>query len=62
MNADPPTPDLEELLPPPRVLRERLAKAMRDVDILSGLLKLAERVSDRDGRDGALAPVVGGRS
>ena len=59
MNADPPTP---ELLPPTRVLRERLAKAMRDVDILSGLLKLAERVSDRDGRDAAPAQIVGGRS
>ena len=60
MNADPPTPDLPELLTPPSVLRERLAKAMRDVDILSGLLKLAERVSDRDGR--YAAPVMGVRS
>ena len=62
MNADPPTPEFEELLPPTHVLRERLAKAMRDVDILGGLLRLAERVSDRDGRDAAPAPVTGGRS
>jgi len=60
MNADPPTPDQPELLPTTRILRERLAKAMRGVDILSGLLKLAERVSDRDGRDAA--PVMGVRS
>jgi len=50
MNADPLPPDPDELLPPPPVLRQRLAKAMRDVDILNGLLKLAERVSERDGR------------
>jgi hypothetical protein len=36
-------------LPPPAILRERLALAMRDVDILAGLLKLSERVTRRDG-------------
>ena len=51
MNADPPTPDPAELLPPPPVLRQRLAKAQREVDILSGLLRLAERVSKREGRE-----------
>ena len=50
MNADPLPPDPDELLPPAPVLRQRLAKAMRDVDILNGLLRLAERVSERDGR------------
>ena len=30
--------------------REKLAKAMRDVDILKGLLTLREKVSRRDGK------------
>ena len=42
--------DPSALLPPPHVLRERLSRAMRDVDVLSGLLKLSERVARRDGR------------
>jgi hypothetical protein len=46
--------DPSALLPPPNHLRDRLAKAMRDVDILSGLLKLAERVARRDGRHTSL--------
>ena len=62
MNADPPTPDPVELLPPPRVLRDRLAKALRDVDVLHGLLKLAEKVADRDGREVVPAQIVGGRT
>lgn len=37
------------LLPPPNLLRQRLAKALRDADILRGLLKLAEGVARRDG-------------
>jgi hypothetical protein len=47
--ADPST-----LLPPPGMLRARLARALRDVDILRGLLRLSESVARRDGR-----PAVG---
>lgn len=45
-----PTPDPSALLPPPDRLRPLLAKAMRDVEVLSGLLRLSERVTRRDGR------------
>ena len=37
------------LLLPPAALRARLAGALRDVDILRGLLRLAESVARRDG-------------
>jgi len=50
MNADPLPPDPGEPLPPPPVPPPRPAQAMRDVGILTGPLKLAERVSERDGR------------
>jgi hypothetical protein len=39
-----------ELLPPPDQLRSKLAVAMRDVTILAGLLRLAERVERQTGR------------
>src|SRR5262245_55237555 len=42
--------DPAALLPPPRMLRARLARALRDVDILRGLLRLTEAVARRDGR------------
>jgi hypothetical protein len=43
-------PDPSTLLPPPGMLRARLARALRDVDILRGLLRLSEAVARRDGR------------
>jgi len=38
----------DSLLPQDEVLREKLARAMRDVDILKGLLTLSEKVARRD--------------
>lgn len=45
-----PTPDPSDLLPTPDELRIRLAHAQRQVNILSGLLRLAEKVASKDGR------------
>lgn len=42
--------DPSNYLPQPDRLRPLLAKAMRDVEILAGLLRLSERVARRDGR------------
>jgi hypothetical protein len=42
-------PDPSALLPSPGTLRARLARALRDVDILRGLLRLSESVARRDG-------------
>ena len=50
----PDIPDPAALLPPPAALRERLAHALREVDILRRLLRLAEGVAARDGRSVAL--------
>ena len=52
--------DRSELLPPPLELRQRLATAMREVEVLRGLLRLAERVAARDGRPAINASDVKG--
>ena len=40
-----PAPSSTELIPPPQELRLRLAAALRDVDLLRRLLRLAERAA-----------------
>jgi hypothetical protein len=45
-----PISDPSTLLPPSGTLRACLAQALRDVDILRGLLRLSESVARRDGR------------
>ncbi len=42
--------DPSVLLPSARQLRSKLAKALRDVEVLRGLLKVAERAEKRDGQ------------
>ncbi len=44
-----PRPDAATLLPPTPVIREQLALALRDVEILRSLLRIAERTYQRDG-------------
>lgn len=43
-------PPSADLLPPPGVLRERLARTLRDAEILRALLRLSEREAKLAGR------------
>lgn len=40
-----PSPPTAKLIPPPPELRQRLALALREVDLLRGLIRLAERAA-----------------
>jgi len=43
-----PTPPSASLIPPPRELRGRLAVALREVDLLRRLIRVAESVTRHD--------------
>lgn len=46
--------DPHQLIPDPAELRGRLASALREVQILRGLIRLAEQVARADGRPDAV--------
>jgi hypothetical protein len=39
-------PDPIATLPPPRAIRDRLARAVREVEVLRGMLRLSERLAE----------------
>ena len=51
-----PSDSPSDLLPPTDQLRSRLAVAMREVDILNGLLRLSEQMARKDGRPARRTP------
>jgi hypothetical protein len=51
--SDPKRRELVEAIPPAAVVRDRLARALRDVQLLRQLLKLAQRIEKHDQMPGA---------
>lgn len=52
------TKETDVQIPPPHLIRSVVAKKMRELDILNGLLKLSERVAKRDGTPAGAQPTT----